>query len=43
VPARRGLVESATNPLLILPEELARSLRQPRTRGKSPRHMRPGE
>jgi ANTAR domain len=37
------IVESATNPLLILPEELARPPRQPRPRGKSPRHVRVGE
>ena len=37
------IVDSATNPLLILPEELARPLRQPRARGKSPRHVRVGD
>ena len=37
------VVDSATNPLLMLPEELARPLRQPRTRGRSPRHVRTGE
>jgi hypothetical protein len=37
------VVESATNPLLILPEELARPLPQPRARGKSPRHVRAAE
>jgi len=37
------IVDSATNPLLMLPEELARPLRQPRVRGKSPRHARAGE
>lgn len=37
------IVDSATNPLLILPEELARPPRQPRVRGKSPRRMRVGE
>ena len=34
------VVESATNPLVILPAELARPAPQPRERGKSPRHMR---
>ncbi len=37
------VVDSATNPLLILPEDLARPPRQPRARGKSPRHVRVGE
>jgi hypothetical protein len=37
------IVDSATNPLLILPGELARPQRQPRVRGKSPRHVRTGE
>jgi hypothetical protein len=37
------IVDSATNPLLTLPAELARPLRQPRVRGKSPRHVRVGE
>jgi hypothetical protein len=37
------VVESAVNPLLILPEELARPPRQPRVRGRSPRHVRVGE
>jgi electron transfer flavoprotein alpha subunit len=37
------IVDSATNPLLTLPDELARPLRQPRLRGKSPRHVRVGE
>jgi ANTAR domain len=37
------IVDSATNPLLALPGELARPLRQPRVRGKSPRHVRVGE
>jgi ANTAR domain len=37
------IVDSATNPLLSLPEELARPLRQPKVRGKSPRHVRVGE
>lgn len=34
------VVDSAVNPLLPLPEELARPLRLPRARGRSPRHMR---
>ena len=34
------VVDSAVNPLLILPEELARPQRQPRVRGRSPRHVR---
>jgi hypothetical protein len=37
------VVESATNPLLALPEELARPQRQPRSRGRSPRHVRTEE
>lgn len=37
------VVESAVNPLLILPEELARPPRQARPRGKSPRHVRVGD
>jgi hypothetical protein len=37
------VVESATNPLLILPEQLARPPREPRQRGRSPRHIRAGE
>ncbi|HEY2575826.1 MAG TPA: ANTAR domain-containing protein [Streptosporangiaceae bacterium] len=37
------IVDSAANPLLTLPEELARPLRQPRVRGKSPRHVRVAE
>lgn len=37
------VVDSAVNPLLMLPEELARPPRPPRSRGRSPRHMRPGE
>jgi hypothetical protein len=37
------VVESATNPLVILPGELARPARQSRERGKSPRHMRDPE
>ena len=34
------VVESAANPLLILPGDLARPPRQPRVRGLSPRHVR---
>jgi len=34
------IVESAVNPLMILPADLARPLRQPRARGRSPRHVR---
>jgi hypothetical protein len=37
------VVESATNPLLMLPAELARPPREPRARGKSPRHVRSAE
>jgi ANTAR domain len=37
------VVDSATNPLLMLPAELARPPREPRARGKSPRHRRAGE
>lgn len=37
------VVESAVNPLLILPDELARPVPQARTRGRSPRHVRVGE
>lgn len=37
------VVESAVNPLLILPEELARPPRQARPRGKSPRHVAVGD
>jgi hypothetical protein len=37
------IVDSATNPLLMLPDELARPLRQPRVRGRSPRHVQVGE
>ena len=37
------VVESAVNPLLILPEDLARPPRQARPRGKSPRHVRVGD
>jgi ANTAR domain len=34
------VVDSATNPLVMLPAELARPAPQPRERGKSPRHVR---
>jgi hypothetical protein len=34
------VVDSASNPLLALPEELARKQLAPRTRGRSPRHAR---
>ena len=37
------VVESAVNPLLILADELARPPRQPRVRGRSPRHVRVSE
>ena len=37
------VVDGATNPLLMLPDELARAPREPRGRGKSPRHGRSGE
>jgi hypothetical protein len=37
------VVDSVVNPLLPLPEELARPPRAPRARGRSPRHMRAGE
>ena len=37
------VVDSAVNPLLTLPEELARPPRPPRARGRSPRHMRVSE
>jgi hypothetical protein len=37
------VVESAANPLLTLPDELARPPRQPRVRGRSPRHIRVAE
>jgi hypothetical protein len=36
------VVESATNPLLPLPAELARTEAPPRKRGRSPRHARQG-
>jgi ANTAR domain len=35
------VVDSASNPLLPLPEELARKQPAPRKRGRSPRHSRP--
>jgi ANTAR domain-containing protein len=37
------VVDSAVNPLLPLPEDLARPPRPPRVRGRSPRHMRASE
>ncbi len=37
------VVDSAVNPLLMLPEELARPPRPPRARGRSPRHARVSE
>jgi len=37
------VVDSAVNPLLTLPEELARPPRPPRVRGRSPRHIRASE
>ena len=37
------VVDSAVNPLLMLPEELARPPRPPRSRGRSPRHARVSE
>lgn len=37
------VVDSAVNPLLMLPETLARPPRPPRSRGRSPRHARAGE
>jgi hypothetical protein len=37
------VVDSVTNPLQMLPDELARPPRQPRARGLSPRHIRAGE
>lgn len=37
------VVESAVNPLLPLPEDLARPPRPPRARGRSPRHVRVSE
>jgi len=38
-----AVVDSASNPLLPLPEELARRQLPPRKRGRSPRHARSGE
>jgi ANTAR domain len=38
-----AVVDSASNPLLPLPEELARKQPAPRRRGRSPRHARSGE
>ncbi|MFZ0189562.1 MAG: ANTAR domain-containing protein [Streptosporangiaceae bacterium] len=38
-----AVVDSASNPLLPLPEELARKQLAPRRRGRSPRHARSGE
>ena len=38
-----AVVNSASNPLLPLPEELARQQRPARRRGPSPRHVRPGQ
>ena len=35
------VVDSTSNPLLPLPEELARKQPPPRKRGRSPRHARP--
>ena len=35
------VVDSTSNPLLALPEELARKQAPPRKRGRSPRHARP--
>ena len=37
------VVDSTSNPLLPLPEELARKQLPPRKRGRSPRHARTGE
>ncbi len=37
------VVDSASNPLLPLPDELARKQLAPRKRGRSPRHARAGE
>jgi hypothetical protein len=37
------VVDSATNPLLILPADLARPPREQRSRGRSPRHIRIAE
>ena len=38
-----AVVDSTSNPLLPLPEELARKQLPPRKRGRSPRHARAGE
>ncbi len=38
-----AVVDSASNPLLQLPEELARKQLPPRKRGRSPRHARANE
>ncbi len=38
-----AVVNSASNPLLPLPEELARQQRPARRRGPSPRHVRAGQ
>jgi len=38
-----AVVDSTSNPLLALPEELARKQPAPRRRGRSPRHSRSGE
>jgi hypothetical protein len=35
-----AVVDSATNPLLVLPEGLARTAAAPKQRGRSPRHSR---
>jgi len=37
-----NVVDSTSNPLLALPEELARKQAPPRKRGRSPRHARAG-
>jgi hypothetical protein len=39
----QAVVDSTSNPLLPLPEELARQQLPPRQRGPSPRHSRTGE
>jgi len=41
VEVSENVVDSASNPLLPLPEELARKAPAPRKRGRSPRHARP--
>ena len=38
-----AVVDSTSNPLLPLPEELAREQLPPRERGRSPRHSRTGK